>query len=140
MSYRFGKTSRERLETCDVPLIEVMEHVIKIIDCTILQGHRGEDEQNYYFKTGKSKLQWPKSRHNSNPSRAVDAAPWPIDWHDLNRFNFFGGVVMATGYQLGHQLRWGGDWDMDNDFSDQTFMDLVHFEYLGPARNRPLMA
>ena len=26
------------------------------------------------------------------------------------------------------KLRWGGDWNDNKDFSDQTFDDLVHFE------------
>jgi peptidoglycan L-alanyl-D-glutamate endopeptidase CwlK len=31
-----------------------------------------------------------------------------------------------------HRIRWGGDWDMDNDLSDNTFNDLVHFELYKP--------
>ena len=25
-------------------------------------------------------------------------------------------------------IRWGGDWDLDGVTTDQTFMDLAHFE------------
>lgn len=129
--YRYSQTSIDRLSTGCIQLQETFEHVIKIYDHTILQGYRGEDEQNHYFKTGKSKLRYPESKHNQQPSLAIDAAPWPIDWDDLNRFYYFGGLVQGVGLILGHRIRWGGDWDMDGDFRDQRFMDLVHFEYVG---------
>jgi peptidoglycan L-alanyl-D-glutamate endopeptidase CwlK len=29
-----------------------------------------------------------------------------------------------------HHIRWGGDWDGDQDFRDQTFDDLAHFELI----------
>ena len=42
----FGKKSQERLNTCDPRLIELFERVVEDFDCTVLQGHRGEEEQN----------------------------------------------------------------------------------------------
>jgi len=131
---RYSQTSIDRLNTCCEELQQTMRRVIQFYDHTILEGRRGEDAQNHYFKTGKSKLRYPKSKHNSTPSLAVDAAPWPIDWDDMEAFYYFGGTVIAAGFSLGHRIRWGGDWDMDGDFHDQTFMDLVHFEYAGPIQ------
>jgi hypothetical protein len=29
-----------------------------------------------------------------------------------------------------YDIRWGGDWDRDNDFSDQKLNDLCHFELI----------
>lgn len=134
---RYSTTSLERLNTACIELQDTFRQVIQIYDNSILQGARGEDEQNHYFKTGKSKLRYPQSKHNITANRpkslAVDAAPWPIDWDDLESFYYFGGLVVATGFALGHKIRWGGDWDMDGDLHDQTFMDLVHFEYHGSA-------
>ena len=130
---RYRDTSLTRLNTCCVELQNTMRKVIQIVDNSILQGERGEDEQNHYFKTGRSKLRYPQSKHNSSPSLAVDAAPWPIDWDNRQAFYYFGGVVVAVGWSLGYEIRWGGDWDQDNDFHDQKFMDLVHFEYAGPV-------
>ena len=30
--------------------------------------------------------------------------------------------------EIYHNVRWGGDWNMDNNFKDQKFNDLPHFE------------
>lgn len=126
--YKFSKTSLERLSTCHVDLQKLFNEVIKHYDCTIVCGHRSKEEQNLAFKKGNSKLQYPKSKHNVYPSVAVDVAPYPIDWNDMSRFYHFGGYVLGVADILNIKLRWGGDWDSDNDLKDQTFMDLVHFE------------
>ena len=38
-------------------------------------------------REGRSKLSWLESKHNCEPSRAVDIAPYPIDWDDRERFS-----------------------------------------------------
>ncbi len=124
----FSKRSQDRLNTCDPRLVEVLEEVIKHWDCTILQGERTKEEQDEFFRTGRSKVQWPNSKHNSSPSKAVDVAPYPIDWNDTRRFDYFAGFVKGIAVSKGITLRWGGDWDSDNDQGDQTFNDLPHFE------------
>lgn len=124
----FGKTSRKRLSQCDPRLQQLFNEVIKNYDCSILQGHRSEEEQNRYFDEGKSKVRYPNSKHNSKPSRAVDVAPYPLDWNNTNRFYHFAGCVQGIATQMGIKIRWGGDWDSDKDFSDQNFNDLPHFE------------
>ena len=49
------------------------------------------------------------------------------------RFAEFAGIVKAIGwYRYQVRIRWGGDWDGDNDLDDQTFDDLVHFELVPP--------
>lgn len=128
--FSFSDKSQQQLLTADIRLQRLFNEIIKHYDCTIIQGHRGQAEQDEYFRTGKSKVQWPNSKHNSTPSKAVDAGPYPIDWNDTEAFYYFGGYVKATAAQLGINIRWGGDWDGDTDFHDQTFMDLVHFEVM----------
>ena len=130
---RFGKTSRKRLEECDPRLQQLFNEVVKEYDCSILQGHRSEEEQNilFYATPQRSKVKYPHSKHNSTPSKAVDAAPYPIDWENTNRFYHFAGYVQGVADKLGIKIRWGGDWDSDKDFSDQTFNDLPHFEIIG---------
>jgi len=125
---KFGKVSLERLATCHPDLQKVFNKVIENVDCTIICGHRGEEEQNDAYRTGKSKEKWPNSKHNSSPSMAVDAAPFPIDWNDRSRFYYFAGYVLATAHSLGVKLRLGADWDGDFDLKDQNFYDLPHFE------------
>jgi len=125
---KFGKSSRKRLKTCDEKLQMLFNEVIKAFDCSILVGHRGEDDQNKAYAEGNSQLRWPKGKHNKKPSIAVDVAPYPIDWEDRERFSYFAGFVKGVAWRLNIPIRWGGDWDGDNDLSDNNFDDLVHFE------------
>lgn len=126
----FSRQSERRLVTCHPVLQQVFREVVRYFDCTILTGHREEDEQDEAFRSGHSKLVWPKSSHNKHPSHAVDAAPYPIDWNDRERFHLFAGHVLAIARARGHYLRWGGDWDRDTQVKDNTFDDLVHYEIM----------
>jgi len=125
---KFSERSLKKLATCDSRLIRLFNEVVKHMDCTILCGTRGKEEQDDAFRKGFSKVQFPNSRHNSSPSAAVDVAPYPIDWNDRDRFYYFAGIVKGIASQMGYVIRWGGDWDSDNDFKDQNFMDWPHFE------------
>lgn len=124
----FGTDSRRRLSECDDRIQIVLNEVIKTFDCSVLCGYRGEEEQNELFRIGKSHVQWPKGKHNTAPSLAVDVAPYPIDWNDREWFTYFAGFVMATALSLGIRLRWGGDWNQDWQVRDNSFDDLPHFE------------
>ncbi len=125
---RFGKKSKAKLEEVDERLVRVLDKAIEYKDFTILTGHRGKDEQNLMVKEGKSKLSWPKSKHNGKPSKAVDIAPYPIDWNDTKRFAHLAGLVQGIGLSMGINIRWGGDWDRDGETKDNTFNDLPHLE------------
>ena len=125
---KFGRTSKKRLVTCKEDLQILFNEVVKHFDCSVLVGYRGRNEQDTAYESGHSKVKWPNGKHNSNPSLAVDVAPYPIDWDDRERFIYFGGFVKGCAYQLGLPLRWGGDWDNDSQLSDNKFDDLVHFE------------
>ena len=125
---KFGKTSKKRLETCDERLQSLFNEVVKVFDCSILVGHRGEEDQNKAYKEGNSQVKWPKGKHNKKPSSAVDVAPYPIDWEDRERFSYFAGFVKGVAWRLNIPIRWGGDWDGDTELSDNNFDDLVHFE------------
>lgn len=128
----FGKGSLARLSTCDNSLQLLFNAVGKRYPCTILEGHRDEERQNLLFEQGKSKVKFPHGKHNSKPSKALDAAPDPINWSNdrknIARYYHFAGFVLAMANVMDIKIRWGGDWDGDRDFSDQTFDDLVHFE------------
>jgi len=126
--YKYGKKSRSRLETCHPLLQLIFNEAIKVLDITILEGKRGEEKQNNFYHAGKSKLRYPQSKHNREPSEAVDAAPYPVDWNNLNRFYYMAGVIKGIAQKLGIPLRWGGDWDRDGDITDNKFQDLPHFE------------
>jgi hypothetical protein len=107
---------------------DVMTRALKIVDCTVLVGHRSEAEQREAFRTGHSQLDWPDSKHNRQPSLAIDIAPYPIDWQDRERFTLFAGVVLGVADMMSIKMRWGGDWDRDFEVTDNGFDDLVHFE------------
>jgi len=128
---KFGTRSAKNLAEADTRLQRLFNEVIIFYDCSVIEGYRTNKEQEKLFHSGKSKLRAGQSKHNQHPSKAVDVVPYPIDWNDMNRFYHFVGFVKATAIQLGIPIRCGADWDGDNDFTDQNFHDLPHFELEG---------
>jgi len=134
---RFGNSSQKRLYTCDQRLQEICNEAIKILDFSVLCGYRDGAEQARLYSEGKTKLQYPMSKHNESPSKAVDIVPYPIpkDWGakdqmELARFYYLAGVMKAVAHTRGVRLRFGGDWNSNDIFSDNRFNDLVHYEIL----------
>ena len=137
---RFGRRSKERLSTCHPDLIVLFNEVVKEFDCSVLCGHRNKEDQDKAVASGHSKANFPKGKHNANPSNAVDVVPYPVDWDNRERFFYFAGYVWATAKilkfegKISHNIRWGGNWrGFDNgviDFSKNTFDDLPHFELI----------
>lgn len=127
----FGGRSLANLSTCHPDLQRVFHEVVKHFDCSVLTGHRDQRTQDRHFREGTSKVQWPNSKHNQEPSLAADVAPYPTNWADTQRFYYFAGFVMATAKAMDIELRFGGDWDGDTQVLDQSFLDLVHFELRG---------
>lgn len=126
----FSASSKAKLATCDVRLQRVFEEVIKHRDCTVSCGHRGQEEQDEAYRTGKSKVQWPNSNHNRLPSIAADVVPYPVDWSDYSYFTHFAGFVLGVAAGMGIKLRWGGDWNRDGKTKDEKFFDGPHFEII----------
>ena len=128
--YKFGSRSKKHLVTLDERLQKVLNEVIKYVDCSIIEGHRSAERQNKLFEEGRTKVKYPHGRHNSNPSRAVDVVPYPIDWDDRARFHLFAGFVIGIAQSMGIKLRWGGDWNMNFEVDDNNFDDFPHFELI----------
>jgi len=130
----FSKASKEKLEGCDPNLQILFNYVIKYFDCTIVCGDRGETAQNKAFADGFSTVQYPRSKHNSSPSEAVDATPYPIQWDNVNRMRYFIGFVKGVAKMLKMygamdvDIVTGIDWDDDTILKDQRFNDFPHFE------------
>lgn len=124
----FSEHSRAALDSADPKLRAIFDEVIKFQDCTVLCGFRNEKEQGEAFAKGFSKVEWPNSKHNTFPSRAVDVAPWPLDWNEPRRFYFFAGYVKAVAERLGTKIRWGGDFGGDGNLTNDKFVDLPHYE------------
>ena len=131
---KFGRRSKERLETCDKRLQTIMNEVIKHVDISVLCGHRNEKDQNAAVATGNSNAPWPKGRHNSFPSRAIDvalyrkSAPSGVDWDDKEGFTLLAGFILGIAKSLNIELIWGNDWDGDFNTKDTSFHDYPHFE------------
>jgi peptidoglycan L-alanyl-D-glutamate endopeptidase CwlK len=129
---KFSKTSLKRLEGVHPLLQDLCFKVISSYDFTITYGIRTVAEQQRLVSEGLSRtmasLHLPQA---DGYAWAVDVAPYPIDWNNLKRFYYLAGRMDQAAQQLlpsGYKLRWGGDWDMDHDFDDQSFMDLLHYE------------
>ena len=122
---KFGRRSKERLATCHPLLQEIMNELIKVMDVTILCGVRGEEEQNKAFNEGKSKLKYPQSKHNRSPSWAVDVAPYPIDWNNIDRFKQMCYYIEAIASVKGINIRLGRDF---------SFKDYPHLEIMNDRK------
>ena len=133
---RFGKRSKERMRGIDVRLVNVLNELIKIMDVTIIEGVRSKERQKELLARGATKVK--NSKHMDG--KAVDLAPYPIDWNDRERFFYFAGWVLAKAEilrnvgEITHDIRWGGNWrGFQNgviDFKKNTFDDLPHFELI----------
>lgn len=135
MMAKFGDLSKKRLATADKKLQDVLNEAIKHYDFTILYGHRTKEEQFELYRQGRELVGgvWVKtgktvtnldgkmklSQHNYLPSRAVDVAPYPIDWNDIKRFEDMAKVILDSANKLGIKITWGGKWKMK---------DYPHFE------------
>lgn len=118
--------SLARLGQCDRDLARLFRAVDAEFPIMIVCGYRGQRDQEKVFAEGKSKVHWPESAHNHYPSRAIDAAPLPLNWGDVDAFERLAAVVKRKAQELGIAVVWGGDWRM---------RDLGHWE-LGAAANR----
>jgi peptidoglycan LD-endopeptidase CwlK len=128
MAAKYSNKSKQILDGCHEDLQRLFNEVIKHVDCSIISGYREKDIQNSLYRSGKSKLKYPDSKHNFVPSNAVDATPYPIDWNDKERLYYFVGYVLGIASQMKIKIRSGADWNMNNNLRDQTFFDLCHFE------------
>lgn len=132
----FSPSSSLKLSTCHQDLQRLFYEVIKHIDCSILEGHRGEEEQNKAFDQGFSKLKYPNGNHNAMPSNAVDVMEDPIDYHNEKRIYWFAGYVQSVAQQLKeqgkmtHSIRWGGNWENTSTMDSEKFFDGAHFELI----------
>ena len=131
--FLFSPQSLANLKTCHPELQVLFFEVIKHWDCTIIEGYRNEKAQEEAFSLGNSKLHYPFGKHNSTPSMAVDVAPYPIDWKDIEKFKLFASFVrgvasiMKSKGIMKYGLRWGGAWNGEPN-TGKVLNDLVHFE------------
>lgn len=103
---KLSKKSLEKLSTCHPDLQRLCKELIKERDFSVAEGHRGKAAQDDAYARRASKLKWPNSKHNSNPSRAVDIWPYPFPgWDDLGPWKAQRAAVLALAKKLGIKLR-----------------------------------
>ena len=121
---KYGKRRKERLKGVDSRLVNVLNELIKMMDVTIIEGLRSAERQEELLAKGATKVKY--SKHMEG--KAVDLAPYPIDWKNRDGFYYMGGMIRGIAKQMGINIRFGGDWDSDGDTKDNSFDDLVHVE------------
>ena len=138
----WGKKSLQVRGEIHPDLQILFDSVLQIRDCCLLCGYRGQAAQDQAFADGKSKEKYPNSKHNRQPALAVDVCPYPPPENNPStraireQYIYFAGFVMGSAKALKqagvitHDIRWGGDWNQNNDPSDETFSDLGHFEIM----------
>ena len=102
-----SKTSRQKLNTCHSDLIRLIEAVAETEKCAVICGFRGRYEQEKAYYSGKSKAKFGQSKHNMQPSRAVDVVPLPLNWEDIPAFEKLGEKIMAKAEELNIKIKWG---------------------------------
>lgn len=152
MAPKFSARSLAELATVNPRLRATFEELGRWINLSALEGHRDMRRQNRLHADRLTKVRWPDSKHNAEPSDALDAVPWPVDYkvpkfnalsedvrqrvRNYGRLCFFAGAAVATARAHGFKLRWGGLWagltaDGRIDLNGQRFDDLGHFEDAG---------
>lgn len=154
---QFSQRSLNNMKGLHPYLVMLLNYAIQYFDFVVTSGVRTDDEQAALYAKGRTKPgnivthidgKERRSSHQKDLQtgcgHAVDIYPYPVRnvsemseeaqmkerWRYVALAYFLKGLWKAlkeTG-GLDGELRWGGDWDSDNEFSDQSFDDLVHFE------------
>ena len=137
--------NKEKLEGVNPELVQLVKETSKVINVRILEGVRSVKRQAELMRKSKSRI----SNASTAPhvlGNAVDMVPltkrglfagWgqiktleSIDevTKELGLFYSMQAVFRTFAYLLDRKVRVGADWNMDWNFKDQSFDDLVHFE------------
>lgn len=138
MTFKLGLASRKKLEGLHPDLVAVVNRAIQLTtqDFSVTCGVRTLAEQKELYAQGRTKpgqiVTWTlKSRHlpaADGLGRAVDLAPYPIDWNDLSKFDAIAKAMFQASKELGIPIRWGADWDQNGKPRERGETDSPHFE------------
>lgn len=135
-TYKLGERSLQKFYTLDGRLQNLVLEILRHQDCTVLCGYRGEALQEKAFSEGNSRLHFPDSMHNKQPSLAMDLVPYPMPkWEDIQAFRDFGFFVMGVAAAMDIPLRWGADWNK-NYKVEKGENDFPHFEIVTAPTNK----
>lgn len=155
----YGKSSFTNLLSCDKKLQAVAVRALEIAnkcgrDLSVIEGHRSLERQKALLEKGLSQVK--EGKHNEYPSKALDFLPYHITYKGLSgnpiqvkaiatkygisyevamqkvcaEFYIIAQCFMIAAAELNINIRWGGDWDRDNDVFNNSFDDLGHIELL----------
>ena len=125
LKYKMSNKSFNNFITLEPSLQLIVYALYNFWDLVVLEGHRTIERQKELLKQGRTKTM--HSKHLTFPSCAVDIAVYKY-LDDVNQLYRLNGTIKLIADTLGVELRWGGDWDMDNDTKDNKFNDLYHYE------------
>ena len=132
MGYRYGKKSLKVREELHPLLQTLMDKILEKYDICLICGYRTEETQNRYYRQGLSKLKYPQSKHNKQPSLAVDIAVY----HKVGGVSFnekdliyMSGYIKGVADIMGIPIRvgsiWNKQWVSENGFLDAGHIELV---------------
>lgn len=158
MAIILGAQSLARLENVHPDIVRVIKRAAQMatkdLDFKILEGVRTDEQCYINYGKGRTvaqctakgvparfaqprlaKVTWLANPLNSKHrkqsdgySHAVDAAPFPIDWNNLKRFDAMAALIMEAARLEKVSLRWGADWDADGKPREKGESDSPHFE------------
>ena len=131
--FKYGTTSENRIQGLDPGLVSVLRLVIQRskVDVMVAEGLRSKKRQANLLAQGKT---WTlNSRHLTG--HAVDIAPLingKVPWNDPKPWVELSKVVFECADELGVILQWGGDWDLDGEWRDESKFDGPHYQIPWP--------
>lgn len=158
MAITLGQRSLSRLDGVHPDLVRVVLKAAQLADpkddFTVLEGIRTREQMavNYgkgrtaaqceakgvpgrYAQPGVARVTWLSNPYLSNHrvredgfGRAVDLAPWPIDWNNTARFDRLAALMFRAAQAEGVKITWGADWDRDGRPRERGESDSPHFE------------
>ena len=142
--YKLSKAGEARLLLVHPDLQKCTRRTLEIMDIMVDESTiRTIVQQKEFFDKGVSKtmdsLHLPRAFPEFGGQLlvcAVDINPYPLDFKNKARYIYMAGLFMMAADELykkgeiSHGIRWGGDWNRNNDPSDEKFEDMGHFELI----------
>lgn len=125
--YKLSSSSRNKLEQCCGDLQLIVNELLHYMDISVIEGERGKEDQEKYYKQGTSNAKFGQSAHNCHPSMAIDIVPYPIpklengEWDsNSEEWDTMADIFKSIAKDKNIDITWGGDF--------KSIVDKPHFE------------